>query len=406
MTSETCYDAGRRCCPSDGETCGGTTCCQPGAICCPSSSSGCCIGGAVCCRSSTNPCCPGGSTCCGDTCCREGETCSAGGCINEEFIRTNRVVRFAYDELRNGALLRNMCRATRFMNTVTLEYAKAENAIQKSEIRRTAFIGGCRDGFCGAVTERGTCNEFPPAMTDEAVQGVWPISRQVISCIPQNQNTYQGAVFNNMIRRSEIVQGQGFALAMDCDGVRTALDDGIGADEGSLTETRENGVSGELNEYPPLEFFDQTTGLIVVGFGDLGPGSYSAEVTIDEGSAEIAYIVDNLGDELAAVADRLRAGDTQTLTWEVSPDGELMGVGLVIPTLVNGTKVSWKFQETGPPSTTGTRGRGSQTTIRGGSSTGSPDDFFTGGAFQMVVNREFWKGVVGMAALGVVLVWI
>ncbi|KAH6884649.1 hypothetical protein BKA70DRAFT_1574875 [Coprinopsis sp. MPI-PUGE-AT-0042] len=381
--------SGGRCCPQASQSCGGTTCCVPGSICCPSSPSLCCPAGSTCCASSSAPCCRAGSSCCGKSCCSSSETCDQNTCLNTTLLTSKRVVRFELDEKKNGHLLRNMCNGMRGENTIELTYS---GKLSKSAKRRKRSDAGCVRGYCAKLGQPGlnSCDEFPPAMSDEgggAEPG--PGFTRAINCIPGKQNSRQGQRFSTMVRSSKIKAGERFVISIDCDEVLGSIvprvANSFDAEEGEadlgkrdvvdLSGTSSSGVSrlprtsfakDDSHIFPPDNIFlpdsalNETTNTLIVDFGDLGGGSYHVEFTVETGSIEAGgFIVDNLGDEIANVTSTssLQTGDAETLSFDIEADGELMGVGLILPTRNTATTISWKFvgEDLRPSSSRGTQ---------------------------------------------------
>ncbi|KAJ3518204.1 hypothetical protein NMY22_g13807 [Coprinellus aureogranulatus] len=212
-------------------------------------------------------------------------------------------------------------------------------------------------------------------MSDEGGSTLGVLDR-AINCIPGKQNSRQGQRFSTMVQNSGIAKGQTFVLSIDCDRVLGELVPTSARrdfEESELEVGRRDvippvsGTTDEENLFPPDPSLNETSSTLVIDFGDLGSGKYTVDYKVDSGSVlEGAFIVDNMGDVVASSSSALAQGQSQQLSFEIEPNGELMGVGLILPTREgNGTTVSWTFQgEDLPP--------GATTTVTGGSSSSVP----------------------------------
>ncbi|KAH6884650.1 hypothetical protein BKA70DRAFT_1574876 [Coprinopsis sp. MPI-PUGE-AT-0042] len=269
-------------------------------------------------------------------------------------LTSKRVVRFELNEKKNGALLRNMCNGMRGENTIELTYS---GQMSDSDKRKKRTAAGCVSGYCAklAVPGLNSCDEFPPASSDEGGSTI-PRLQRAINCIPGTQNSRQGQRFSAMVRSSGIRKGQRFVISIDCDEVLGSIVprnadpfDDYEEEEDDLAKRDVvdlSGTSDSENIFTPESSLNETTNTLIVDFGDLGAGSYQVEFTVETGSIEAGgFIVDNLGDQLANVTSTsaLQTGDTERLAFDIEADGELMGVGLILPTRNTATTISWKF---------------------------------------------------------------
>ncbi|KAH6871260.1 hypothetical protein BKA70DRAFT_1241902 [Coprinopsis sp. MPI-PUGE-AT-0042] len=281
--------------------------------------------------------------------------------IQVALLTSKRVVRFELDEKKNGHLLRNMCNGMRGENTIELTYS---GKLSKSAKRRKRSDAGCVRGYCAKLGQPGlnSCDEFPPAMSDEG-GGAEPSPgfTRAINCIPGKQNSRQGQRFSTMVRSSKIKAGERFVISIDCDEVLGSIVPRIAnsfdAEEGEADLGKRDVIDSSGTSNSAL---NETTNTLIVDVGDLGAGSYQVEFTVETGSIEAGgFIVDNMGDEIANVtsASSLQTGDTETVSFDIEADGELMGVGLILPTRDTATTISWKFvgEELKPSSSSSTR---------------------------------------------------
>ncbi|KAH6891710.1 hypothetical protein BKA70DRAFT_1119622 [Coprinopsis sp. MPI-PUGE-AT-0042] len=258
-------------------------------------------------------------------------------------LTSKRVVRFELNEKKNGALLRNMCNGMRGENTIELTYS---GQMSDSDKRKKRTAAGCVSGYCAklAVPGLNSCDEFPPASSDEGGSTI-PRLQRAINCIPGRQNSRQGQRFSAMVRSSGIRKGQRFVISIDCDEVLGSIVP-RNANPFDDYEEEEDDLSKRDNIFTPESSLNETTNTLIVDFGDLGAGSYQVEFTVETGSIEAGgFIVDNLGDQLANVTSTsaLQTGDTERLSFDIEAEGELMGVGLILPTRNSATTISWKF---------------------------------------------------------------
>lgn len=236
---------------------------------------------------------------------------------------------------------------------MTLTYSGKMSDSAKARKRRRA---GCKRGYCAKLGQPGlnSCDEFPPASTDEGGDTL-PTLERAINRIPEVQNSRQGQKFSTMVRTSGIQKGQTFVLSINCDKVlgsivpRDVFPRDADEDDDNLAKRDVidlSGISGAENIFTPEVGLNETTNTLVVGFGDLGSGSYSVKFTVEAGTVEPGgFIVDNMGDEFSRVTSTssLERGDSASLSFSIEPEGELMGVGLILLTRNSNTTISWKL---------------------------------------------------------------
>jgi len=277
--------------------------------------------------------------------------------VDKSYLTSGRYARFEYNEKKNGALLRNMCNGMKGENTIELTYSGQLSKSQKKAKRGKA---GCVSGYCARLAQPGlnSCDEFPLAMSDEGGDALAALDR-AINCIPGNQNSRQGQAMSTMVKRSKMVKGQKFIISIDCDAVLGSIGPPNLLSKSLLIRdliSPTNGTSTGDNLYPPEAAFNETTSSVVIGFGDLGPGSYRVIMTITSGSVDRSSVLDNLGDEMAVNTAALSRDQTQQLDFSIEADGELMGVGLILETRDNKTQISWTLARQNIQSTTTSTG--------------------------------------------------
>ncbi|KAJ3503459.1 hypothetical protein NLJ89_g8423 [Agrocybe chaxingu] len=267
--------------------------------------------------------------------CLPGEICERNRCIRSS-LRT-RIVRFNTSD-DNIEVLKNMCQAM-------LDTANAVAAIltyrgpDLDAISRTREAAGCNEGYCADRIAKGlvppsytSCVEYPPASSMEGGLST-PASRRSISCVPDRQNLYQGGMFSWKLNKDGISlqAGDQFVISVECDKVSIDVpaagetpsasgengdptsEHGIVAEEiGVLLSPRdEESVSKSGNEAvePNLLNEDEPErSFLIAPFGDLKPGTYTANIQVVNGSALGGTVLDNEGVDYARYAQRLRGG--------------------------------------------------------------------------------------------------
>ncbi|KAH8810428.1 hypothetical protein DL96DRAFT_1760086 [Flagelloscypha sp. PMI_526] len=331
---ETCQPG--QCCPKSAKNCGGNICCETGAVCCSKSITGCCEPGGTCCSGSISGCCPAGMKCCRGGCCRASEECEIDTCLSTSL--STRVIRFKYNEKKNGAVLRNMCNGMRGKNTQTFTYSGKLSKSSKRQKRRAA---GCKSGKCSKLGVPGmnSCDEWPPASTDEGGNATAENERAV-TCIPGTQNSYQGGIFSGLL--STLTKGDQFVISIDCDEVL-----------GSIVPRQDIQSSGGItsNETFPggLLFINETSPYVIVPLGDLDSGSYTVTTTVVSGFALNATVVSNEGDVLNSTTANITAGQSTSLFFDLPAD--MFGIGVLMAVQNEKTNVTWSITgTTHPPS--------------------------------------------------------
>jgi len=298
-------------------------------------------------------------------------------------ITLRRIVRIRLNERTNGAVLRNMCEAMMGENTIELAYSGPMSDVDKA-LKRSESIGGCDEDTCRRSGSAGSssCNEFPPAATDEDSQSIFTLSSE--ECIPAIQNVRQGQRFGTLVRTTQLQKGDLFAYSLDCEAI---LD--LDPPEYEQPVRTENITTAD-DIFPPEDIITDTT--VLIALGDLTSGIYRISFKVEAGSVQESYIVDNLGDQLDAHTQSIGEGDEHTHEITIGARGALMGVGLVLPTTDNGTRISWTVEEAPLPNdATGssTRRAGATGTAGGG---GGDDDGLVSSAVQAGAERAVLVG--------------
>ncbi|TFK21527.1 hypothetical protein FA15DRAFT_707174 [Coprinopsis marcescibilis] len=268
-------------------------------------------------------------------------------------------------------LLRNMCDGMGGENAVTLTYSGKLTASAKKRKRQSRSTG-CAGGLCRQRGQRGlnSCGEvgspelfefeladttaqFPPALSDESGSAFSSLTR-VVNCMPGVQNVRQGQLLSNMVKAAGIVAGQTFAISIDCEKVQDDFTPSPGGEPVNPSNT-----TNEENFFPADPAFNETTNTMIIYLGDLVAGRYTVNFRVVSGLIERGgYIIDNMGDEIIPLPSSYSGGSSDQVSFDIEPDGELMGVGLVLPTRnrdAGGVQVSWEFNsEPLPPSVTRT----------------------------------------------------
>ncbi|KAJ7726367.1 hypothetical protein B0H16DRAFT_1592685 [Mycena metata] len=370
------------CCREPSNTCGGRACCEAESVCCDASPVGCCAASAVCCQSTTNPCCPTGERCCGDSCCPSGTFCERNECIDEAL--ENNVIRFEYDEKKNGNLLRSMCNGLRGKNTQKLTYSgPADTKSLKKAKAKKRLNAGCKRGLCKQAKFNNNnpalnaCDEYPPASSDE---GGGTTVFQVVTCIPSLQNNYQGGIMSGVQRK--LSKGDNFVISVDCDkvlgSINTSPRDVAVEEESPPTSGHDDQLSdlvaqletqkttSEANNGTVLGFISAKEmgrnstayGYYIAPFGDLWAGAYAATIYCASDSSFGGFMIDNDGDNItdsAGGADNtiftippLTAGQNATISFML--DYPVGGVGMLIGVHGNATRTggpfTWNLQGT------------------------------------------------------------
>lgn len=286
-------------------------------------------------------------------------------------------------------------------NTIELTYS---GQMSDSDKRKKRTAAGCVSGYCAKLAQPGlnSCDEFPPASSDEG-GGTLPVLQRAINCIPGKQNSRQGQRFSTMVRTSGIRKGQRFVISIDCDEVLGSIVPRSNPfEEANEVERRDvidlSGTTDSDNIFTPESALNETTNTLIVDFGDLGAGSYNVDFTVETGSVEIGgYVVDNMGDQLANLTalTTLEMGDKANLSFNIETDGELMGVGLILPTRNSGTTISWAFtgeELKGSPS----RGSNSPATTDGASGE-------VGDALRGPFPTMMWRGISLLTMMNVLV---
>ncbi|KAJ7240074.1 hypothetical protein C8J57DRAFT_1727213 [Mycena rebaudengoi] len=363
------------CCLEPSNTCGGRACCIGGAGCCDASPVGCCPPGAECCKSITNPCCLTGERCCGDGCCPSGTFCERNECI--DVAHEDKVIRFEYDEKKNGNLLRSMCKGLGGKNTQKLTYSGPANtrSLKKARAKKRRDAG-CKRGLCKQVKFNNnnpalnSCDEYPPASSDE---GGGTSVLQVVTCIPAVENSYQGGTMSGLLQK--LKKGDNFVISVDCDKVLGSINasprDVAVEEESPATSDHDDQLSvlvaqlerretiSEANNGTVLPFISAKEmqqnstayGYYIAPFGDLWAGTYTATIHCASGSSFGGFMIDNNGDNITDSANGaddtiftippLTAGQNATISFTLeSPVG---GVGMLIGVHGNTTKTGGSF---------------------------------------------------------------
>jgi len=259
-----------------------------------------------------------------------------------------------------------MCNGLRGKNTVELTYSGKQTASQQRTKRGQA---GCVPGYCKNLGQAGlnSCDEFPPASTDEGGNAT-PSLQRAVNCIPGVQNSYQGGKLGSFIRNQNLQQGDSYIISIDCDKVLGSINK---RDNAINVPIRGRDAVPQVSGSPDSDdVYGSSFGLnggdtfIIAGFGDLGPGVYNATATVNSGSVSGGFMSDNLGNNLSTLDTVLTAGNSQQFSFTIDQDGALMGVGLLLATNNNKTNITWTFAGQDLPPSQQT----SQTTSTGGAS--------------------------------------
>ncbi|KAF8510188.1 hypothetical protein BU17DRAFT_98331 [Hysterangium stoloniferum] len=266
------------------------------------------------------------------------------------------VIRFELDP-RNKEVLKNMCNGMRGKNTETLTYRGTDRS-ERSATRKEA---GCVKGFCAKQIAAGlvpvtfnSCDEYPPASSLEGGNARNPLQRAV-NCIPARENSIQGGQFGGFqstLRRLGITfqRGDKFVISINCDDVLGSL-----APRGVGLERRDDGdtisMSGNETVDSTLVFEEnQKLRYLLVPLGDLAPGTYKARINCLSGSTVGAYVLDNEGFNITANDAGIIANQAQE--YDFNLDFDTPGVGVLIGTMNNSTRITWTFEGTESNGTT------------------------------------------------------
>ncbi|KAJ7300555.1 hypothetical protein DFH08DRAFT_999699 [Mycena albidolilacea] len=296
----------------------------------------------------------------------------AGTACIDEALEDN-VIRFEYDEKKNGNLLRRL----RGKNTQKLTYSGPANTKQlkkaKAKKRRNA---GCTRGLC-KQTKFNNNNPYPPASSDE---GGGTTVLQVVTCIPSLENSYQGGIMSGILQK--LKKDDNFVISVDCDKVLGSIDtpprDVVAEEESPTTSDHDDQLSDLVAELERRETISEASngtvlpfisakemeqnstayGYYIAPFGDLWAGAYTATLHCASDSSFGGFMIDNNGDNITDSADDaddtiftippLTAGQNATISFTLEyPVG---GVGMLIGVHGNATKTgglfTWNLQGT------------------------------------------------------------
>ncbi|KAM6495016.1 hypothetical protein JOM56_009639 [Amanita muscaria] len=312
-----------------------------------------------------------------------------------DLLNSGKVVRFELDWGKNGLLLRNMCNGMRGKNTETLTYSGKLSNSEKAQKRRDA---GCVRGYCRGMINSGTissdlnsCDEYPPANSDEG-GGARPTIETAINCIPGSQNSFQGWMFSDMIRRSKIQAGEEYVISIDCEKVLNSL-----VPPRALIETRHEpkrvvlkrrdsvSISGKTDSNNTFLLPNETVTSISAPFGDLDPGSYVAVAQVVSGSTANAIVIANEGDNYTNGFLGMASGESQQFTFTL--DYSDVGLGIIFGSTDNTTIINWTLEGSLSPSGSSSLSGTASSTAGGGFPTVRSD------ALSLSLE-SFWIGLV------------
>ncbi|KAF7335594.1 hypothetical protein MVEN_02213800 [Mycena venus] len=367
-------------CPAGDSPCAEPYCCPIGSQCCGLPPTACCSNPLWCPGTQEFPCCKEPSNTCGG--CPSGTFCERNECIDKAL--EDNVIRFEYDEKKNGNLLRSMCKGLRGKNTQKLTYSGPANTRKlkraKAKKRRDA---GCKRGLCKQPKFNNnnpalnSCDEYPPASSDE---GGGTTVLQVVTCIPAVENSYQGGTMSGVLQK--LKKGDNFVISVDCDKVLGSINTPprhVAVEEESPATSdhddqlrdlvaqleRREFISEASNEtvlsFISAEEMEQNStayGYYIAPFGDLWAGTYTATIHCASGSSFGGFMIDNNGDNITDSADGaddriftippLTAGQNATISFmlEYPVGGASMLIGVHGNTTKTGGSFTWNLQGT------------------------------------------------------------
>jgi len=213
--------------------------------------------------------------------------------------------------------------------------------------------------YAGSVT---TCDEFPFRSTAEggsAGNGAW------ISCIDETENDEQGMYLRSWYSQN-VGPGDQFivkVIGLNCSTVSPSDLQGCGGAvrmvrarnegrevgiEGLVRHERmkrdsfnNNSASGATNSV--YKSWDNTTNIVVVPFGDLDGGTFSANARLVSGNLNDISVIDNDGNTILQPASLNALYSDQGISLNWSSDGYVSGVGIVGSTNESIVNLTYSF---------------------------------------------------------------
>jgi hypothetical protein len=221
---------------------------------------------------------------------------------------------------------------------MVLTYAGDGRRCSRARGRRSGCPGCCANvkkvsgPYSGMKT---TCDEFPFKSTAEGGAGAW------ISCVVGWENTAQGHYLGSWYSEN-VSPGDQFIVRvtnLDCNTVQAAHLQGCAGVIRTNVKRDDPSISGY--ESAIRKALDNSSNLVVIPFGDLDVGTFSARARVISGRLSNVSIIDNEGGEIAQPSslDALYS-DGVLLNW--NSDGYISGVGIVGVT--DDTSVNLSYQ--------------------------------------------------------------
>ncbi|KAL7271137.1 hypothetical protein RUND412_006133 [Rhizina undulata] len=229
----------------------------------------------------------------------------------------------------NTELLENTCRGMKMRGKSQRDTLTRDSSGEKTKERRDAI--GCFPRRCAEISRNKgslyTCDEYPFASTAEGDLGVG-------LCIPASQSQWK-SVLLSMKKLTDwpgimnVRGGERFyinVMGMNCSGIDVrGPDTQLNPAAGAVVKT--NASMFENTVLQPPYSGHHTLGRLSVTLGELAPGKYCFEFSMENGRVEQIMVLDNEGEDLAT-ARHITTNQRHSLCFEVSE--ELDGVSLFV----------------------------------------------------------------------------
>ncbi|KAF8816679.1 hypothetical protein BYT27DRAFT_6383149 [Phlegmacium glaucopus] len=201
-------------------------------------------------------------------------------------------------------------------------------------------------------------SQYPPASSLEGGDAR-PLSRRIIVCLPQAQNSRQGQRFTDMLNQykaanngQELLRNQQFVISIDCEAVALAARQELSSDTQMVARDAVSSF-GNGGVDPDMRLTNNASEFVLLALGDLASGTYTINVQVTAGATSGGYVFDNEGDEIFASSTAgLTMGQSQQYSFTL--DDDRFGVGLALITNENDTTATFNLTgtTTDPSSTT------------------------------------------------------